>query len=71
MRDTDVSGPTSERGGHALDPICTSGLSPPQASEADAEVSRLVQEFANLVAEMFAEGKLQAANDNTETPEPK
>jgi hypothetical protein len=34
-------------------------------------VSRLVQEFANLVAELLAEGKLQAANDDTEIPESK
>jgi len=71
MRDKDASGPTGERGGHALDPTCTSGLSPPHDPQTEAEVSRLVQEFANLVAELLAEGKLQAANDDTETPKSK
>jgi hypothetical protein len=55
MRDKDAFGPTNNRGGHTLDPTCTSGLSPPLA-EVDVEVSRLVQEFANLVAELFIEG---------------
>lgn len=56
------STPTSERGGHALEPTCTSGTSPP--GDAEAEIDRLIEELANMTAELFIAGKLDSAIDN-------
>lgn len=54
--------PTSDRVGHALEPTCTSGTSPPD--DAESEISRLIEELANMTAELFIEGKLDPATDN-------
>ncbi|MGQ0504593.1 MAG: hypothetical protein ACT4TC_04680 [Myxococcaceae bacterium] len=63
MHDDDMpSGPTSDRGGHSLEPTCTSGTSPPD--DAEAEIGRLIEELANMTAELFIEGKLDPAIDN-------
>ncbi len=63
MDDHDLRGsPTSDRGGHALEPTCTSGTSPPD--DAESEISRLIEELANMTAELFIEGKLNPARDN-------
>ena len=53
--------PTSDRGGHALEPTCTSGTSPP--NDAESQISRLIEELANMTAELFIEGKLDPATD--------
>lgn len=64
MHDDDMpSGPTSDRGGHALEPTCTSGTSPPD--EAEGEIDRLIAELASMTAEFFIAGKLDSATDKT------
>ncbi len=58
MCDDDSRHPTSDRGGHALDANCTSGLSPPSTDDIEDEMTALITELAALTAELFINGKL-------------